>query len=861
MRTIFQTLLMMAALVCATTVRGADARFTANKADFEAVGFVEGNPFTICDDEGTANGVKFWSSDGADADATFGVITNSGRFGTYTPAANAAEGSPAQGTQSLYLIADAPLIRAVQQKENLPLPTAIGDGIFFDSLLQFTATDVAPEPYAGDKILVWLKETYATDGASSYKLMVTAATLNQEGDPTRVDYEIDNMTVTPGTWYRLTVSAKTRSYDGANFPYFEVYIDGTLAQAADNTTPFYSLQRFDATQGQSLEGVVLEGIAVIDELGFSATNPFPETEVETTDVTLNISDAANNLKRLEYSLDGVIYSVVPNTNIIPNVPIDATLSFKAILEQDAAWSVGENTEEVVDGGYVWTWADVAVAETISFTITTQSATTTTYNIKPQLTGSATLSYSYTGLAETDWTPGEAIQNIPSVAGGTLTFKLTVSTQAAVVFMFDNTTVTPTSKTEGADGDTYIFEIDQEQGASAQSVDIKLEITVTEYVPPTFVVGVETSADNSVSFTYFADGVEKTLDSQNQVALSVGTSAFTIKARLPAGKQINVENATLVRVADECTDTVNVYTATLDVSQVKASAMVEIFVGVKDETLTPEPEPEPTFTVKPTVTEGYEQNFRYADADHLATTNLVVGTQSVVIQGSVPADYTVDVQATNATVEKSYPSATGETDDYTITIHTATATENTEITVTIIVTEYVPPVEEEPGIAGDGATAQANVDAATSQTGIILKNTDTTKCTLTQDTDTFVWTLDYGAGTVTIPAYYTVTARADGTGYDLALNEKALPEIGAATVGETAKPAIEVATDGFRVTITSSESKLYYALKYAETLADLQVGGTLGDRVPGDANGAALQVPAPLGANGKGFYKLVVRDYQ
>lgn len=123
-------------------------------------------------------------------------------------------------------------------------------------------------------------------------------------------------------------------------------------------------------------------------------------------------------------------------------------------------------------------------------------------------------------------------------------------------------------------------------------------------------------------------------------------------------------------------------------------------------------------------------------------------------------------------------------------------------------------------------------------------------------------ITFGGVEVEVPEYYTATL--NGNVVSLALNNTALPTIGAAnvTVGEEteAKEAIEVGDTTFTATLTSTSTKLYYGLKVAASPNAAE--WTVGELTQG--TGSAMQLTADKPVDGStvapaAFFKVYVTD--
>ena len=113
-------------------------------------------------DDGGGNNGTFWYTAGSQSEC--GTLTNI----DYTASYNGEHGRPAiaQGAATVTALAveaEQRLERGIANYGGLtddgkPIfaPQDIGSGIYFDTMVQFTATDIAPKPDTGDKLIVWL---------------------------------------------------------------------------------------------------------------------------------------------------------------------------------------------------------------------------------------------------------------------------------------------------------------------------------------------------------------------------------------------------------------------------------------------------------------------------------------------------------------------------------------------------------------------------------------------------------------------------------------------------------------------------------------------------------------------------------
>jgi len=173
----------------------------------------------------------------------------------------------------------------------------IGNGIYFDSMVQFTSTDSldASAGSADDKLIVWLRE----NGDGTTNLVVTAGYLNDEYTVTRKDYVVLN-SVQADKWYRLTIQAITGAITAPEKPYvgYAIFIDGVKAEYAVEEAAFDgessyevqspysnylynsnihalfpSLKSWDATGVNTFTAVAFSGVGAVDDIMFT-TNAY-----------------------------------------------------------------------------------------------------------------------------------------------------------------------------------------------------------------------------------------------------------------------------------------------------------------------------------------------------------------------------------------------------------------------------------------------------------------------------------------------------------------------------------------------------------------------------------------------------------
>ena len=114
---------------------------------------------------------------------------------------------------------------------------SIGNGIYFDSFVKFTAFDGdAPALSSDGKLAIWLKEEIpdnATD-ATATNLWITAGFLDGNNVVT-TNYECSvasGVDLNDGGWHRVTVKALETIYKNASTPGFVVFVDQAAVTSA-----------------------------------------------------------------------------------------------------------------------------------------------------------------------------------------------------------------------------------------------------------------------------------------------------------------------------------------------------------------------------------------------------------------------------------------------------------------------------------------------------------------------------------------------------------------------------------------------------------------------------------------------------
>lgn len=226
--------------------------------------------------------------------------------------------------------------------------------------------------------------------------------------------------------------------------------------------------------------------------------------------------------------------------------------------------------------------------------------------------------------------------------------------------------------------------------------------------------------------------------------------------------------------------------------------------------------------------------QYDDADPVEwdgkAKELVVGTAKKVTIVITPSE---GYKVANATAVK------GENGSYTIEVDVSAAKANENLSIDIEVVADQGGTAKPEIVTGDGQTVEAAVAAANSETGIVVKNCTAADVTINGTSITV------GTTTVTIPAYYTANFDATASKITLTLNENALEE----------ETAVSVGADNLGLTISNSKAKLYYGLATSTTV---DAGQYTAPTTLVQGTGNALTLTAEKNGNAC-FYKLYVTD--
>jgi hypothetical protein len=262
-------------------------------------------------DTGSDSGDFYWLSGAEDQTETaLGISNYVGTASTSTPiASRPAQFAGVSNSQYLHIDVSTPLSRTINpaNAEGGPAAQAIGDGIYLDTLVQFTAADQVFGTDAlgtGDKIAIEYAET--DDGITNFVIRAgyvgdTVTKTNYVMNPV-ADFDVT-------AWHRLTVRAIANVGSQVGSDGFVVYLDGTALtystsvaagnaayeNALNSTIKTYlynsnthallpSAVAYGETGYGTLSAVAFQGNGSIDDISFTSAKP--SFVVEGTTVTI-----------------------------------------------------------------------------------------------------------------------------------------------------------------------------------------------------------------------------------------------------------------------------------------------------------------------------------------------------------------------------------------------------------------------------------------------------------------------------------------------------------------------------------------------------------------------------------------------
>lgn len=254
--------------------------------------------------------------------------------------------------------------------------------LYVDTMVQFTPTEDGEPPTTSgqDKIAIWLNVDATTDEEHPVTNLCILARGFVKGsfDLTEaITFEVNNVDVKPGEWYRLTVQAIGATFGVMGYPGYLVYLDGTLlttktptmdpedvelysgfltigengAEKMKNGSVFISL--LGTADDQTFKGVGFKGSGAIDDFQIDTATPNFIGAVTTLDFTLAWGEG---ISAVSYTIGGTTTAAVSGQkieNIQPATAVTVAVTY-------APWYVpaGETPTEftVSAAGQTYTYA-------------------------------------------------------------------------------------------------------------------------------------------------------------------------------------------------------------------------------------------------------------------------------------------------------------------------------------------------------------------------------------------------------------------------------------------------------------------------------------------------------------------------
>ena len=303
--------------LCAKAADPIDAStFTENGTSFDGDGEFDNGQLVVPGQFG------YWEKDVAASGDDLYTVTNLPENTSYP--SRPAMWAGTSNVKALSIDTANPILRNVNPVSNGNPPLDVSTTpVFFDSVVQFTATDVAPslEGNTTDKLMVWLyssADDVSADAPGSFgeespitTLVVTAGKYANElngnpGEFSTFNYPVQidgDVELKPDTWHRLTIKAIADVNPDEAFynPVFEIWVDGKpVSYGEDKKTQFPSLKR--GVVQETLQGVAFDGKGAVDDIVFTTTAPEFATNSDGSKV-FNVAITAPNGVEIDSVMD------------------------------------------------------------------------------------------------------------------------------------------------------------------------------------------------------------------------------------------------------------------------------------------------------------------------------------------------------------------------------------------------------------------------------------------------------------------------------------------------------------------------------------------------------------------------------
>ena len=338
------------------------------------------------DDTGNQDGEnKFWYSAATETDELGAITNEAAGAGVSRPDAFSTQGN----TKSLQIDTTSPLFRTALPNSSGVQPVDIGDGIYLDTLVKFTAADeaFAENLTGGDKIAIEYVEHEAEGDDVGYtNFVVRAGLIGEELGQTNYFAAVP-ANFNKDEWHRLTV--RTIADVGDGNVGFVVYLDGDIDKTLKYSTTvdagfgtlnataakFYNNEKHalfpsavnSGDNKLTISSVAFSGSGFIDDVSFAAEAPqfIKAGEAVPVEITLGTGVTGVTVTIGENAYNPVDATATP---LVFNLPAGTT-SFDLAVTADA------------DNGYTFDGATGITAEYASY----NNGTVTISGAAPALT--------------------------------------------------------------------------------------------------------------------------------------------------------------------------------------------------------------------------------------------------------------------------------------------------------------------------------------------------------------------------------------------------------------------------------------------------------------------------------------------
>ena len=398
----------MLAIMAAVGVTFCSKAEVLNSTGFEEYGDNVTNVVNYTDQGGTV-GEVFWTGDGNAIVAEVMAYGEDDVKPVAVPAAFA--GGEENGKYLTIDAGNSVLTRRIRAEGGEPYPISGESSVYLDMDVKFTVSDTNSVEYSeGDKLVVWL---YGDEEGNTNLMVKAAKRFDPLGEVEEEDFVIDNVSVNPDNWYRLTVKAEVvedERYAGTPKTVFGIYIDGTLISAS-GTSSFISMVQ-SGVDAQTIQGAGFQGAGSLDNVVWTTDDPFPPEATYTLALTFVDEDLAISTVTVNGDEHEIVDPALGLEVAFPTVT--ETLTIEVELMDGYEISGWDGATKVI------TVADALEGETIALTLTVVEAAAAPIN----------LSTAELALSSATITEGEAAPTVTvTVDGNTLTLDTdyTVST--------------------------------------------------------------------------------------------------------------------------------------------------------------------------------------------------------------------------------------------------------------------------------------------------------------------------------------------------------------------------------------------------------------------------------------------------